>query len=188
MLVTCHECSKQMSTEATACPHCGAPPKATPRPAAAVARPARKRASPIVVFGGGFLAFVVAFGIWGTATGRHEAPDRAQADADCRTSLQCWGDRNLGKAHVYCKDYLERLALHRVRWTDEGLLDRKFSRFHWLNQGAGTITYIGDKAEFQNGYGAYTPVTYACNVGDLDASRPTVLGVRVLREGRLPPG
>jgi hypothetical protein len=27
-LITCHECSKEISTTATACPHCGAPRQA----------------------------------------------------------------------------------------------------------------------------------------------------------------
>jgi hypothetical protein len=40
-LIKCHECRKSVSTEATACPHCGAPAKA-PDPAQVAPAPASK--------------------------------------------------------------------------------------------------------------------------------------------------
>ncbi len=73
------------------------------------------------------------------------------------------------------------MAKHDVKWTD-GTFEMKFSRFRWKNQSAGVITYVGDKAEFQNGFGAFSPVIYEC---DMASDNKTVLDVRV-REGRLP--
>lgn len=43
------------------------------------------------------------------------------------------------------------------------------------------IRYIGDKVEFQNGFGALTPMTYVCT---LDSSSKKVIDVQV-SEGRL---
>jgi hypothetical protein len=62
------------------------------------------------------------------------------------------------------------------------MLTPKFSQFRWRDPIEGSITYIGDRAEFQNGFGAFGPVVYEC---DLAADEKTVLEVRV-REGRLP--
>ncbi len=108
--------------------------------------------------------------------------DTKPAKAECaKDDLQCNGDQAVVAAGVYCKDPVERLAKHSVRWTD-GTFETKFGRFRWKDKDAGTLTMIGDKAEFQNGFGAYTPVIYEC---DLAVDRKTVLDVRV-REGRLP--
>jgi hypothetical protein len=84
-------------------------------------------------------------------------------------------------AAVYCKGEVGKLAKHSVRWTD-GALEPKFSRMRWLDKDKALITFIGDKAEFQNGFGAYTPVIYEC---DLNQETNMVLDVRV-SEGRLP--
>jgi hypothetical protein len=106
----------------------------------------------------------------------------AFGDPACKPDdLQCLGDQGIGAATVYCKDPIERLATHDVKWTD-GFFEMKFSRFRWASEGNGAITYIGDKAEFQNGFGAYTPVIYEC---DLARDNKTVLDVRA-EEGRLP--
>ena len=42
-----------------------------------------------------------------------------------------------------------------MKWTG-GNFAMKFSRFRWTDEPGGPITYIGDKAEFQNDFGAYT--------------------------------
>ncbi|MHB8847457.1 MAG: hypothetical protein ACYC43_03335 [Burkholderiales bacterium] len=56
----------------------------------------------------------------------------------------------------------------------------KFYQARWNDKKAGLITYIGNAGEFQNGFGAYTSMTYEC---DLGADNKTVLGV--VQEGRL---
>ncbi|MEP6872703.1 MAG: hypothetical protein ABI939_12760 [Anaerolineaceae bacterium] len=62
------------------------------------------------------------------------------------------------------------------------MFERKFAHFRWLDQSRGTITYVGNKAEFQNGFGAYGPVIYEC---DFDPATDKVLALRV-RPRRLP--
>ena len=98
-----------------------------------------------------------------------------------KDDLQCLGNAGLINAGVYCKDKVEKLAKHSVKWTD-GWADSKFSRFGWRNKEDVVITYVGNKIEFQNGFGAFTPMIYEC---DLASDNKTVLGVRA-EEGRLP--
>jgi hypothetical protein len=69
-----------------------------------------------------------------------------------------------------------------VKWTG-GTFEMKFSRFRWTDEPGGPITYIGDKAEFRNDFGVYTPVIYQCDVA---GDGQTVLAVRATA-GRLPP-
>lgn len=181
-LIDCHECGQKVSTEAAACPHCGAKPRVpAPEMAPAVVAVEKKKPSAIMRYGGGFLLVAFALAIIGTMAGGGKSEDAPKA-ADCaKDNLQCQGDKAVVSAGIYCKDPIERLAKHSVRWKD-GTFDTKFSHFRWANKEAGVITMVGDKAEFQNGFGAYTPVIYEC---DLAADRKTVMDVRV-REGRLP--
>lgn len=83
-------------------------------------------------------------------------------------------------AGVYCKDSVEKLAQYSSRWTD-GTFETKFSHFRWLNEEQATITFIGDKIEFQNGFGAYQTHTYEC---EFDPESKTILDVRA-SPGRL---
>ncbi len=55
------------------------------------------------------------------------------------------------------------------------------SRFRWLDQGAGALTYIGDKIQFQNGFGAWQNHIYEC---DYDAGTGKPIEVRA-QPGRL---
>jgi hypothetical protein len=193
-LVKCGECGNDVSTLAAACPKCGAP---VPKPQSQ----SRSNLKPVTAkdAASGFgiaIVVTIAAAFWYLAVDDDKksptpasaaAAKPAKTDAECRADLHCWGEKNLAKADVYCKNYVERLAMHAVKWTDSGLFDTKFSRFKWLNQQAGTVTYVGDKVEFQNGFGAYTPMVYACDLGDLDQEAPRVLGARIVTEGRLPP-
>jgi hypothetical protein len=104
------------------------------------------------------------------------------ADAACaKDDLSCLGNKGVVGAGVYCAREVEKLATHDVKWTD-GTFGLKFSRFLWKDQANGIITYIGDKAEFQNSFGAYSPVIYEC---DMQSDNKTIVDVRV-HEGRLP--
>lgn len=180
-LIKCHECGGDVSTDAERCPKCGVAPK--------------KKASAIVKFGGGFIAVMMAIAVLGflfsdpkpSEAGRfsEQVPQAAEVNADaqkasCKKDLQCWGDKGVGTAGVYCRDQIEKLATHSMRWTDR-FLEPKFSHFRWLDKDRATVTFSGDKAEFQNGFGAYTTVTYEC---DFDQESNQVLDVRA-REGRL---
>jgi len=94
--------------------------------------------------------------------------------------LQCWGDKNSVGASVYCATPVEKLAKYSAKWTD-GTFELKFSRFRWLDKDKGTLTFIGDKIQFQNGFGAYQNHIAEC---DFDPNGNKVLDVRA-RPGRL---
>lgn len=102
-------------------------------------------------------------------------------EADCKTDLQCWGDKHSIKASFACRPYVERLAKYQYEWTD-GWLESKFSRFKWKNKAKGQLTYVGDRIKFQNGFGAWQFAVYTC---DYDPVAELVLNVEAA-PGRLP--
>jgi hypothetical protein len=60
-LIECQECKKQLSDQATACPHCGAPKASASIPPSPTAPPKRRGTSPIALVLAGVLA---AGGAW----------------------------------------------------------------------------------------------------------------------------
>lgn len=182
-LIKCSECGTEISDKAAACVKCGAPIAAAKVVQAA---PAKKKGMNIFqLFGIAIAAtFAIVLFVGLTDDGKSKpAPSVAATKAaSCApTDLVCVGDANVVSASVYCKDPVERLAKHSVRWTD-GTFELKFSRYRWTDKPGGHITFVGDKAEFQNGFGAYTPVTYFC---EMAPGSTQVLNVEVI-EGRLP--
>jgi len=131
-----------------------------------------------------FLVGLIFIGVKMCSGGSDDKPQAAaQAvdDATCKQDLQCWGDKFSISASIYCKDPVAKLGKYSSRWTD-GTLETKFSRFRWLNKDAGTLTYIGDKIEFQNGFGAFQKHIYEC---DFNPENKLVLSVRA-EPGQLP--
>jgi hypothetical protein len=86
----------------------------------------------------------------------------AARDAECRQDIQCWGSRNSFKAAIPCAEKVEQLAQNSHQWTDS-LLESKFHRFRWVDQNAGIVRYIGDRVQFQNGFGAWVNHQYFCD-------------------------
>jgi hypothetical protein len=172
-LGNCKECKKEVSTKADRCPHCG------------IKNPTTKAKDVLVgLLALVFIGFVVskcsgsdsktADRATATKTSAETERERAEKNAQCKSDLQCWGDRAIVGAGVYCKDAVERLAKYSVRWTD-GTFETKFSRFRWLDKNKGLLTMVGDKAQFQNGFGAYQNVTYEC---DFEPEKHIVIAVR----------
>jgi hypothetical protein len=176
-LIKCKECGTEISDKAAACVKCGAP-------IAKEVEAAKAKFGCASMIGISFLVIVGFVAIVGQCS---KSDDGKSASATTRESacakddLQCLGDRGTVAAGVYCQRAVESLATHSVKWTD-GTFETKFSRFRWKDKATGVITYIGDRAEFQNGFGAFTPVIYEC---DLASDEKTVLDARV-HEGRLP--
>ena len=106
-----------------------------------------------------------------------EAEDRRQARAEQEQSDITGSEI---AAAVMCPEHVERLARYGSRWVD-GWLETKFRRVRWIDREKGTVTWIGDRVEFQNGFGAWMPHVYEC---DIDARSRTVLAVRA-EAGRL---
>jgi len=171
-LVKCTECGNEVSDKAKTCVKCGAPM-------------VKQQTDAGKMLGGLGVLIVGALITWGCASdnsARNGSDAANQAQSCSKDDLQCLGDKEIVAAAIYCKDPIERLATHIVKWTG-GTFEMKFSRFRWTDEPGGPITYIGDKAEFQNDFGAYTPVIYQCDVA---GDGKTVLAVRATA-GRLPP-
>lgn len=172
-LKPCKSCKHTVDASAKTCPNCG------------VANPGVTTGS--VIGGLLILAIIIGVGVSMCSGGKSDKPEDAQAekqaqidDAACRKDLQCAGDKFTVAVGVYCKASVERLAKYTSRWTD-GTFEPKFSHFRWLNQEQGTITYIGDKIEFQNGFGAFQKHIYEC---DFNPVNNQILDVRA-RPGQL---
>lgn len=172
-LIKCKECGHEISDKATSCPNCGAP----------LSKVQQQNVGCAQVMGAGFLVLIAIVTIGAIfSDDSDKKSDSATTQTECaKTDLQCLGNKGVIAAGVYCVEPIEKLAIHDVKWTD-GTFDFKFSKFAWKDETKGVITYFGDKAEFQNGFGAYTPVTYAC---DLAPDNQTVLDVRIVSEGRM---
>lgn len=108
------------------------------------------------------------------------AAEKLAKQQECKKDLQCWGDEAAVSGTYDCTQLIERMAKHDFEWTD-GMLEPKFSHYRWRDPEAGTITLIGDKIKMQNGFGAWTHMTYEC---DFNPISDGVVDVRVA-EGRL---
>jgi len=167
-LIKCKECGKEISDKAEGCPHCGAPQ---------TKKPTQYGCGTFILIL--FILFVLAGLFSSKDPSTNQSPPKV-SDADCKKTLQCWGDRHSISAGVRCQRYVEKLAKFSHKWTD-GVLEPKFSHFRWKNQSTGVVTFIGDKVQFQNGFGAWQNHIYEC---DFDPSAEQVLDVRA-RPGQL---
>ena len=155
----CLHCMEQLNHPGEVCPHCG------------IKNPGLKMKEAI----GGLVIIGLVAAVAVKCSGGDDQPiASAQSSADCLTELQCWGDKNVVRASVLCKTPVEHLAKYTARWTD-GALEGKFPKFRWLDKDKGSLTFIGDKVEFQNGFGAYQAYVYEC---DFLPGENVVLAVR----------
>jgi hypothetical protein len=168
-LKPCRECKTMVSDSAKTCPNCG------------ISKPVKNRRSFLM----SIIFLIVIFFIFvpkNNGGKSNSTPPKATAadELACKDDIKCWGEKNSAAADAYCEDAIEKLAKYSHRWTD-GMLEPKFSHFRWLNKLESTITYVGDKIEFQNGFGAFQGYTYEC---DFNPSSGTVLDARA-QPGRL---
>lgn len=108
------------------------------------------------------------------------AYERAQEEK-CRNEIQCIGDKKHIEATFACRKFVENLAENDYQWVD-GWSESKFSHLRFKNLKHDTITYSGDKIQFQNGIGNWIRHTYEC---DYNIDDKSVVDVRA-RQGRLP--
>lgn len=194
-LITCTECSKEISTLAPACPQCGAPAP----PAVALPTPPTKETPSLFTQRNVKITVFIIVALWflirdkGTerklaereareaAQQKADEPERLRKKAECRKSLDCWGQEHMVLAIIKCQDPIEKLAKYQFEWTD-GWTEPKLHHSQWLNVEKGIVRYTGDKIKLQNGFGARTGCVYEC---DYDTLTDTALAVRV-QPGRLP--
>jgi len=185
-LIKCPDCGRNVSSSAPACPDCGRP--------IAGSKSAKSKLSEETGWRGliiGAVMLVLVIGVMsrcGNDSSNSSAPSvssepPAKTDAECRTDIQCWSEKNKIEATVSCQQEIGHRSLHDIKWTDS-MGDPVFSQLAWGDERHSSITYIGDKVEFQNGFGAFTPMTYYCTY---DPASKQITSLNVV-EGRLPPG
>lgn len=88
--------------------------------------------------------------------------------------------RVLDQASGPCSHEIERHSKYSFRWKD-GPGEPRFVKAAWEDEAAGQLAFIGDRIQFQNGFGAHQDMKYICSY-DTRANR--VISARVY-EGRL---
>lgn len=166
-LLKCAECGAIVSSQATSCTKCGAPPP-------------KRKASRLVLWILGAAIFIPLFQLGvrvneqkinQQAAAREAAarPARAQpakpATPRTTTSSSAANPCSLGEseldAYAQCAAAVENLAVYGVEWTD-GLLHGKFHSARCHDLAALTVLLTGQKAKFQNAFGAWQQVRYTC--------------------------
>ena len=111
-----------------------------------------------------------------------ELAAREAEAAKCRASSLCWGRKHLREAAWRCGPRIEGMAKYDFKWTDDGRPENRFSDslFFWKDQDKGHLKYVGERLQFQNGFGAFQKVMYRC---DYDPDTDQVLGVKILPAG-----
>lgn len=178
----CKECGHECSVKAKSCPQCGA---VLPKPSGCLGC-----LGLIVLLVCVFLGYDQYYKIVNKkneptpAQKEQQRIARIQKDKEdyekCKLDLQCWGHKHSTSAIIMAEELIEKKAKYQSRWTD-GVLEKKFSHFKWWNQREYIVTYVGDKLQFQNGFGAWENMVYEC---DYDPINKKVLNVRV-RPGRI---
>lgn len=95
-----------------------------------------------------------------------EAEQRRLADAAPQRAAEGAAGASIAshrvKATVDCRRGIESAAKYSVEWMDSGFsAARSFGRIS-EDAAAGTLTLTGDRARFQNGFGAMLRARYAC--------------------------
>ena len=181
-LTKCQACGNAVSRDAESCPNCGHPIKGKKASSGSGCSGCGSLVLLVIVVSIGLGVVIPAY--QDSQPEKTESPEvRAQREAaakarreECRQDLQCWSGEAMSFAEVYCADPIERLASYSARWTDSWL-ESKFDRVAWADRDQGHIRYIGDMAEFQNGFGAWQRVTYYC---DVDVASERVMNVGIV--------
>lgn len=101
---------------------------------------------------------------------------------DCANEQECMVSRLTIPAQVACREAIARHARYDVRWEGGMLGEDMFVRAGWSDETKTAITFAGDAVSLQNGFGAFSRVTYFCTVNTLSKA---VTGLKVI-QGRLP--
>jgi hypothetical protein len=82
----------------------------------------------------------------------------------CEANIKCIARKfdvtGPARCHVATNVRVDSIAKHEYRWVDS-MFQPDFQSMQL--GGSGTITYTGDKLEFQNGFGAWNRAKYRCD-------------------------
>jgi hypothetical protein len=82
-----------------------------------------------------------------------------QQQAQCDADAKCFAEKHLGDAAGPCRRSIEALASYDFQWIE----GPKFSVSERYPDNPAIITYSGDRIRFQNAFGAWQVMTYACD-------------------------
>lgn len=88
--------------------------------------------------------------------------ERLEMFAGCRGDAECWSKKHDVDAGSKCARLVERWAKYDYEWTN-GWTQPKFRLWGWANREEGILRYTGDHIKFQNGFGAWQRMYYACD-------------------------
>jgi hypothetical protein len=102
-----------------------------------------------------------------------QAEQQTKQAAECAVDLKCLDTKYSAEANYVCERPIERLAKNNFQWFNEW----PYPKFSQLRFGPvlGSMTVIGERIKFQNGFGAWIIHKYEC---DFDTRTKTVLAVR----------
>jgi len=102
-----------------------------------------------------------------------QAEQQAKQAAECAIDIKCLDTKYSVEANAACVRPVERLAKNNFQWLNEW----PYPKFSHLRLGPvlGSMTVIGERIKFQNGFGAWIIHNYEC---DFDTRTKTVLAVR----------
>lgn len=171
-LVKCRECGSQVSNKAETCPSCGVTIKA---------KPTQYGCGTLILIGVVIFIWVGVFTDNSPPSGSSQvsSSETKAKPAPCTTDA-CIADEYMSWAAGPCKRSIERHAKHQAEWLD-GWTTPLFTKYLVDESNKSQITYIGDQVKFQNGFGAWTRMTYLCTY---DTKRKAVTNV-LIEEGRL---
>lgn len=155
-LMGCRECGARISTQARACPQCGAPAQGSGEV------PRRRGMLEIVLISLGALFVVLATFALSMVISQSPGDDVQAESRDsprCQSDdLTCRGKQGMAAAMIDCSPLISGLAKHGFEWLPGDL----FSGFRWANAQHDVIEYVGDQARMEVSPGYYWQINYTC--------------------------
>lgn len=129
-----------------------------------------------IIFLGGLLTipvfivtFIVSYGIWGQYGQETENAEIA-AKRDAEDLFPDKYAQNHHNPSYECKEAISSLAKYDFKWNDS-MMEPAFNSYSWIDTDTKVIEMYGDRAQVQNGFGAYKKVKYSCrfngNTGEI---------------------
>lgn len=173
-LIKCKACGAEISRNATLCPRCGQPRKRNANSGCALI---------LLALLGIFIYGLISGGGGPSADAGQTAHGSPVSSVDCKKDLRCIGEKLVADAEISiaCRHKVDARAKNDSQW-DDGILSPRFSKFAWQAAPGGNVVLLGDRVRFQNGFGNFVRMSYACTV---NPDSHTIVETQVY-QGKLP--
>lgn len=92
--------------------------------------------------------------------GKEERQKEEQEEANCNNDALCYASKHKNSEYE-CEQSVEKSAQYDFKWTDT-IRAQRFGYYRWYDKDKKYVLLAGDKAQAQNGFGAYKNITYQC--------------------------